>query len=79
MASAATWLGVASIRHYVLHQLLIGGRQEHVLDELTAGLVIPGLDTCRYRFEGDAPLGWRNKRRRVDHDNGRYAVGMRAG
>jgi hypothetical protein len=64
-------------RHYVLHQPLIGSRQEHVLDKLTAELVIPGLDTGSNRFECTVPLGWGNKRRRVDHDNGRYAVEMR--
>jgi hypothetical protein len=63
---------------YLRHQPSVGGRQEHVLDPLSTRLVIAGLDARRHGLNDCVPVRRINKRR-VDHNDGRDAVGMRRG
>ena len=85
MAAAATTVAACAAamlpdvhRQYIFHHLPVGSGYEHVLDELSAGPVIAGLDARRHRLNGGVSVRRKNKRR-VDHHNGCNAVGMSSG
>jgi len=47
-----------------------------VHDKLPAGLLVAGFDSRHHRLDARAPLGRKDERGRVDHDDGGHTVGI---